>query len=51
MGDFWVTPKEKAAGALAPDKLAAIVRRYEEDGLCVLCNVIEHEVLDRCVSC
>ena len=48
MGDeFWVTPEEKAAGMLAPDKLAAIVRKYEEDGLCVLCNVIEHEVLDR----
>jgi len=48
MGDFWVTPEEKAAGALSPDKLAQIVRKYEEDGLCVLRNVIPHEVLDRC---
>ena len=47
MGDFWVTPEEKAAGVLQPEKLAAIVRKYEEDGLCVLCNVIEHDVLDR----
>jgi hypothetical protein len=47
MGDFWVSPEEKAAGALAPEKLAAVVRKYEEDGLCVLCNVIEHDVLDR----
>ncbi len=48
MGDaFWVTPEEKATGMLAPEKLAAIVRKYEEDGLCVLCNVIEHDVLDR----
>lgn len=50
MGDtteFWVTPEEKAAGALVPDKLAQIVQKYEEDGLCVLCNVIDHAVLDR----
>ena len=51
MGDFWVTPEEKAAGALEPEKLAAVVRKYEEDGLCVLCNVIEHEVLDRSACC
>jgi hypothetical protein len=40
-----VSAAELACGALDPDKLARIVATYQRDGLCVLTNVLPHDML------
>eukprot|EP01051_Picozoa_sp_SAG22_P024593 SAG22_NODE_6888_length_798_cov_1.925608_1_plen_134_part_00 len=40
------TVAELAAGALAGPKLARIVETYRRDGICVVCDLLPHAMLD-----